>query len=162
MIRYPIDFIKNYNNGLSINASINTNSVKWVGNGNNHNSYFPEITKVNFTVGQDPDYTICNKNNFIYDYFEKFGVNLFQDSDWITTKNAYCLPSNNENLDKSFPGKTFEFTINGRYTIKFEYLLQIRNCYRNYRYVTYDKDGRYSYVINDIANPATQYLIYGQ
>ena len=115
-------------------------------------------------INLSEEYSSFTKTQFndVFNYSSDYSYNYFQDSDWIKTKNAYCLPSNNENPDKSFPGNTFKFKINGQYTITFEYLLQIRYCYRNYRYVTYDKDGRYSYVINDIANPATQYIIYGQ
>lgn len=139
------------------------NSTHWM----EHSSQMVYSVEDYVTTYVDGYFTSYDQNSF--DWYYKFNdqYDYFQSSEWIKTGYAYCLPSINENPDDAYdqyiPKKLyFSFIINKIYTITFNYNLQIRNCYRNYRYVTYDENGRYTYVRNDIANPDTKSLIYGQ
>lgn len=128
----------------------------------NHDGFRVNKVEGSIYINLSEEYSSFTETQFndVFNYSSDYSYNYFQDKDWIQSGNAYCLPSDNEEA-KTEAG-TFNFTINEEYKITFNYDVQIRDCYRNYRYVTYDKDGKYTYVINDIANPATQYLIYGQ
>ena len=130
----------------------------------NHDGFRVNKVKDRIYINLSEEYSSFTETQFndVFNYSSDYSYNYFRDYDWIKTKNAYCLPSNDVNPNEDTYIYSFNFTINGQYIINFNYNLQIRNCYRNYKYVTYDKDGKYQYVINDIANPATQYLIYGQ
>ena len=144
----------NFVTGLSTKSRDGDHDVHWV---NKESKYIYIYLDENATIYDNEE---AYKKDFYYS--DDYVYNYFRSREWIEKESSYCLPSNNVLPGYKDIQCSFSFNINNKYDINFSYKLQIRDCYRNYKYVTYDENGKYSYVINDIPNRDTKYKIYGK
>ena len=128
----------------------------FMGIGGNHAWVGLDGKDSSVSIKHDSNFTIyTSKNNCEFNYGNGW-IDSIWGKDYLMGEYCRCYPSNNTNaqdIKENDKNLTFTFFLNGtRVDKKFLVDIKVYPCYRNYYEYTYDSNGNFTKIINDVAN----------